>query len=361
LRIRKIEKVFVSAFAAAFVVAAVGSSLASAKEYKLTAGSSHPPILPWVSTIKDFVVPQSNVRLKEIGSGDTIKWTEAYAGALYDFNNTLEGVQNGLADIGWVGTLWEPVKMPLHNVTYYAPFVTGDIHLLLKVQEQLETLDAMKAQWTKYNQVFLGSQVADTYHLITTFPVRSMEDIKGKKFIAGGAIASWLENTGAVAVNGGLPVFYNNIKTGVVDGAVILATGMLPFKLHEVAPYITKIDIGAVISGGLTMNKDTWDSLPPHMKILFKGLGRDYGRIQTDIVDGNAKKFMAIMESQGAKISEFTESERVKWATTLPDIAGNWVRENEANGLPAKEVLKTVMNAVRESGGKPVRDWDKGL
>ena len=64
------------------------------------------------------MVPESNRILKEMGAPDTIEWTQAYAGTLYNFKNTLEGVGDGLADIGWVGTLWEPVKMPLMNVTY---------------------------------------------------------------------------------------------------------------------------------------------------------------------------------------------------------------------------------------------------
>lgn len=360
MRNLRVDKLIAATIAATFLAIGFGQLPADAKEYKLTAGSSHPPILPWVSTIKNYVVPQSNIRLKELGINDSIKWTEAYAGALYDFNNTLEGIENGLADIGWVGTLWEPVKMPLHNVLYYAPFVTGDVDLLLKVQEQLETMPAMKNQWDKYNQVFLGAQVADTYHLVTTFPVHSLDDLKGKKLIAGGAIAAWTGNTGAVAVNGGLPVFYNNIKTGVVDGAIILTTGIVPFKLQEVAPYITEVDLGGVISGALTMNKDTWNSLPPHMKLLFRDLGRDYGRIQTDLVKANMDKGWSILKKT-AKVSRLPESERERWAKTLPDIAGNWARENDAKGLPASQILKTVMDAVRKNGGKPLRDWDKGL
>ncbi len=110
--------------AAAFAASTAGSD---AKIYKLTAASSHPPIVPWVAVIKNHVVPQSNIRLKEIGSPDSIQWTQAYAGALYNFKNTLEGVQDGLTDIGWVGTLWEPVKMPLHNVTFYAPFTSSSL------------------------------------------------------------------------------------------------------------------------------------------------------------------------------------------------------------------------------------------
>jgi len=111
---------------------------ADAATFKLTAGSSHPPIIPWVGTIKDHVVPESVKRLAAMNNGHTIEWTEAYAGALYNFQNTLEGVQDGLADIGWVGTLWEPNKLPLHNVTYYAPFVTDNTAHLAEIQDELQ-------------------------------------------------------------------------------------------------------------------------------------------------------------------------------------------------------------------------------
>ena len=100
---------------------------ALARDYKMTIGSSHPPVLPWTIPLKSLIVAESNKRLKALGTPDTIQWTEAYAGALYDFNNTLEGVGDGLADIGWVGSLWEPAKQPLQNVAYYSPFVTGNL------------------------------------------------------------------------------------------------------------------------------------------------------------------------------------------------------------------------------------------
>ena len=342
------------------VALALGAPAADAKVYKLTASSSHPPIIPWVATIKNFVVPESNIRLKEIGSPHSIKWTEAYAGALYNFKNTLEGIEQGLGDVGWVGTLWEPVKMPLMNVTFYAPAVTGDVHVLTEIAEELHrTVPAMNEAWSKYNQVYLGPQVADTYHLISNFPIRTVADLKGHKFMTPGATSAWLQGTGAIGVNGGLPVYYNNIKTGVADGAILITTGMLPFKLHEVAPYITKVDLGAPISGALTMNKDTWDSMPLHMKIMFRDLGRDYGRIQTNIVAANVEKFLRIMAKQGATISEFPARERKRWLDGLPDLAGEWVKANEAKGLPAKKVLSVFLEGIRKRGGKPARDWDK--
>ena len=215
----RIRQLSLTALAAALLAAA--ALPASAREYKMTIGSSHPPVLPWTIPLRDLVVPESNKKLKALGSPDTIKWTEAYAGALYDFNNTLEGVADGLADIGWVGSLWEPAKQPLQNVAYYFPFVSGDVHLMTTIQQRLmERVPAFAAEWTKYNTVFLGAQAADSYHLVTKFPVTSLADLKGRKLIAPGAIAARVQNIGVTAVEAGLPLFYNMIQTGVADGAV---------------------------------------------------------------------------------------------------------------------------------------------
>jgi len=341
-------------------MAATAMAPAAAADFKMTIGSSHPPVLPWTTPLKTLIVPDSNKVLQQAGLPDRIVWTEAFAGALFDFNNTLEGIGDGLADIGWVGSLWEPAKQPLQNAAYYLPFVTGDARALVDVQNQLITqVPAFANEWTKHNTVFLGAQVADTYHLVTKFPVTKFEDIKGRKLLAPGAIASRLQGTGAIAVEAGLPVFYNMLQTGVADGAVILVTGVLPFKLHEVAPYITKVDLGAVFSGALAMNKDTWDKLPPHMKVLFKMLGREYAAMCADLVEQReAATWAALGKMPNVKISELPREERMKWANALPDIGAEWVKRN---GEPGREVLKVFMESARKNGAKPLRDWDKGL
>ena len=348
--------------AIAATVMAAGLTPATAKVYKLTAGSSHPPIVPWVATIKTFVVPESAKRVAAMGKGDSIQWTEAYAGALYNFKNTLEGIENGLADIGWVGTLWEPAKMPLMNVTFYAPFATGDVKALTEVGEELHAkVPALNAAWDKYNQVYLGVQVADTYNVVSKFPLKSMADLKGKKLYTPGAVANWLKGTGAVGINGGLPVYYNGIKTGVADGGIVITTGMLPFKLHEVGKYVTVVDMGGPISGALTINKDTWNSLPAYMQDIFTKLGKEYAKVQSGIVAQNAEKFLGMMAGQGAVVSTLPAAERRKWAQSMPNVAGEWVKANEAKGVPAGETLRAFMEGVRARGGKPARDWDKEL
>jgi TRAP-type C4-dicarboxylate transport system substrate-binding protein len=145
----------------------------------------------------------------------------------------------------------------------------------------------------------------------------------------------------------------------VADGAVILITGVLPFKLHEVAPYITKVDLGAVFSGALAMNKNTFDKLPPNMKDVFRELGRDYAKMCADLVaEREAGAWAALAKMPNVQISELPQAERVKWAKALPDVAGDWARRN---GEPGRQVLRIFMEEARKRGAKPLREWDKGL
>lgn len=341
------------------ITASFGQNAAYADQFKLTASSSHPPVVPWVKTIQDFVVPESVKRAKKLGH-DLI-WTEAYAGALYNFKNTLEGIGDGLGDLGWVGTLWEPNKLPLQNITFAVPFVTDSTKIAADVGNEMHaTIPAMREALLKHNNVYLGPQTIDDYVIITKKPLKSLADLKGLKLYAPGASSRWLNGTGAKGVNGGLPVYYNGIKTGVADGAIVPGTGIVPFKLHEVAPYVTTVGLGGGITGALTMNKNTYNKLPPELQKMFQDLGKEYGDLVAKRVAGfKAKSFSQLLPKGGATVSALPAEEQQKWAALLPDLAGQWVKSNEAKGLPAKQVLKGYMDGVRKRGVSPLRDWDK--
>ncbi|MGX1101189.1 C4-dicarboxylate TRAP transporter substrate-binding protein [Amorphus sp. MBR-141] len=339
------------------------ASHASAEEtVRLTMSSSHPTAVAWVGALKTHVVDNANTRLEQMGSDYRIEWTEAFGGALYDFNDTLEAVQDGLTDMGWVGSLWEPAKMPLQNIMFATPFVTSDTVLAVDVMNELnDTIPEMKEEWDRYNLVFLGATVSDTYHLFTKFPIESLSDLEGKRIVGASTLGPWLEGTGAVPVAGGLPTFYQQIQTGVADGAIIIPTGAYSLKLHEVAPHITLVDMGVTTIGGLAVNKDTWESLPEDVKTVLAELGREYSTVHAEQVaaryDGSMKK----MAEEGAIIVELPAADRKQWVESLGDLSKTWVATVEEKGLPGTEILTTYMDAMRAGGAEPLRDWDKEL
>ena len=327
---------------------------------KLTVASSQSTSLAWIGTMHTLVVPELNRRLEARGSPSRIRWTESYGGSLYKYPDTLEAIEIGLADMGWVGTLWELSKLPLQNVTYYAPFVSDDFRVAVDVLNQLDrTVPAMQNAWAAQNVQFLGASALDTYHLLTKFPVHSVDDLRGRKILAPGPSAAWLEGTGAVAVDGSLTTYYEQIQTGVADGVITILTGAAPNRLHEVAPYITLVGLGSQVTGSFAINLDTWKRLPADVQAVLDELGPEYSHAVADEIAKRYAASLARMQKEGATVTELPLAEKQKWLAALPDIATRWVQATERRGLPAGDALRAYMGAMREHGAQPLRDWDR--
>ncbi|WP_299369420.1 C4-dicarboxylate TRAP transporter substrate-binding protein [uncultured Tateyamaria sp.] len=340
---------------AAWVLGAMATT-ASAETFDLTMASSHPTVLPWVGQLSTLVVAETNTRLEAMGSSDRVTWTEAYGGSLYGFKDTLEAVGDGLTDAGWVGTLWEGSKMPLQNVTYFTPFVSDDLVTTLQIMNDLHReVPELQAAWDDQNVVFLGASGVETYHLMTNFPVNSIDDLKGRKILAPGPSANWIKHLGAVPVNGALPTYYNQVQTGVADGMVIILTGAFPNKHYEVAPYVTLVGMGAQMTGGLGINKDVWEDLSDDVRQVLSELGEEYTVAHAREVMARYDTFLAKLPEVGATVTELPASDIATWAETLPNLAGEWVDANQSDG--AEAVLAAYMDKVRAAGLDARVDW----
>ena len=353
------RKTFLRGSAATVMATLAAPAIVRAGEtYNLTMASSHPTILPWVGQLSSLVVAETNTRLEAMGSSDRVDWTEAYGGSLYGFKDTLEAVGDGLTDAGWVGTLWEGSKMPLQNMTYFAPFVSDDLVATLKIMNDLHReLPQLKAAWKDQNTVFLGASGVETYHLFTNFPVNSLADLEGRKILAPGPSANWIKSLGAVPVNGALPTYYNQIQTGVADGVVVIITGAFPNKHHEVAPYVTLVGLGAQMTGGLGFNLDVWEGLSGDVQTVLTQLGEEYTVAHAEEVVARYETFLGKLPGAGATVSQLPAAEIDTWAEGLPNLAGEWVEANADKG--AAEVLDAYMAKVRDAGLSPRIDWSK--
>ena len=214
--------------------------------------------------------------------------------------------------------------------------------------------------------VFLGASGVDTYHLFTKAPISTYADLNGKKISAPGAVGAWLRGSGAVAVDGSLTSYYTDIQTGVSEGTISISTGILPNKIYEVAPYVTTVDIGALYNGGMAMNKDSFNKMPPEVQKIIKDVGLEYSKTLGATLMQRYEAALKSIQTQGAnqsvpvKVAPMAPGEREKWASTMPNIASDWVKANAARG-PAAQIVKTYMEELRKRGAKPLRDWDKGL
>lgn len=354
-----LKKILMLTIAAAMVLT-LSIAPASAKTYKLTVVAGHPPIFLWVTLARDFFIPEVNKRLKAAGGKDKIKWNQAYGGTIAKIGGALEAIEDGVADMGFVGTIFEAPKMPLHNVSYMTPFTTKDLFTVVSTISDLQRqIPAFRMEWEKHNQVYLGGAALDTYGILTNFPVKTVDDIKGHKIAAPGPSANWLKGTGAVAVAGDLTTYYNSIKTGVYDGTLTFMTAAAALKLYEVAPHILMVNFGAQFAGGITINNDVFESFSPKTQLIFKDVGRQYTRKLAQAQTDKLTKALALMKSKGAIVTYLSDSERKRWAEMLPNIPMKWAKSMEKKGLPGKMTVKKFLDGIRSKGLDLPRNWDR--
>jgi len=333
---------------------------ALAETYKVTFSAALGPQLPWIGMVREFFIPEVNKRLAAAGGKDTIVWNEAFSGTLAKIGGELAAVENGVSEMGVVSTIFEASKLPLMSLTYFAPFGNDDGLMLNKIiYEMHQEIPEMSNQWVRHKQVFLGSVSTDTNYLMTTFPVNKVADLKGRKLGAAGTLSLWAAGAGSVPVQGDFATHYNNIKTGVYDGLITFSTGAFPAKLHQVAPYITRVDLGSMTIAAITVNKGFHDRLPPYIQLILKETGSEYTTRIASVMMNLGKDFDQKMLAEGAKVSRLPPEERRLWATSMPNIAKDWVTRNTLRGVPADVVLAAYMKKLRDNNVQLARDWDK--
>ena len=344
-------------------VLAVGLALGTAAQaqqvIKLTAAAGHPPGFLWVKTLDETFIPEVDKRLAA-GGKFKVEWTKAFGGTLVKLGGESKGIADGVADLGIVSTVFEAAKFPLQNVSYYAPFGTESVDLMSRTVADLQkTIPAMADAWTKSNLVYLGGMSLDSYHIWTKFPLTRLEDLNGKKISAPGPSANWVRGTGAVAVAGTLNTYYEDIKSGVSDGALTFVTGAWGAKLHEVAPYVTRVNIGSQFAGGIAINKQRFDKLPAEVQTAIREAGDAWNAQYARAQGAAAAALMQNLAQAGAKVTDLPEAERKRWADALSPMGKTWASDAQSKGLPGNEVLNGFNAALVKAGAKMPRDWTK--
>ncbi len=353
-------KTFAALLGGSLLALLAGGPDAQAQTIKMTAVAGHPVIFPWVKLADEFFIPELDKRLAAANSKVKFEWTRAWGGTAVKLGSESGAVKDGLAELAFVSTIFEAPKFPLQNVSYVAPFMTDDVAVMSKVIKNMQAkIPAMSDAWSKNNMHFLGGTGLDSYHLFTKTPINSLADLNGKKINAPGPSANWVKNTGAVAVAGTLQTYYNDIQTGVTEGALTFATGAFPAKLVEVAPHITKVNYGAQFAGALVMSKRVYDRLPADARKIVDEVGADYDARFAATLAATASALMQKMVEGGGKLRELSADERKQWAAVLPNVALPWAKDLDAKGLPGSQVLSEFIAQMRAAGAQFPRDWSK--
>lgn len=243
--------------------------------------------------------------------------------SLLNLKETPPGIRDGIADMGFV-------LPPYYPAEYAEINLAANLSMLATTGKQIPSPGtAMGAAMTEYvflhcpeclteqkrqNQVYLGTGTSPTYILHCTTPIRTMDDLKGKKYRSGAAnFGRWAEAVGGTKVSVPGNDIYEAMAQGVVDCGMFSATELTNLQLFDVTKYITTKIPGGVFAGVATnsINRDVWADLnDAQREAIFKASARSSADVTWKYY-ADAKRNLNDAPGKGIEIIEPT-AEMVK-------------------------------------------------
>jgi TRAP-type C4-dicarboxylate transport system substrate-binding protein len=332
-----------NAIALAAVLALTPFAAGAQEAHELKLSMVSPPTSPtWTQGWQKWVE-----RIEKDGEG-TVKIKPYFSGQLANFNNVYDRLNSGVFELANGLQSFVGGQFPGTSVADL-PFVaeTGR--------------DAAAALWALYEQGLLAKEYAKVHPLLLfVYPqvalhfkksVTRLEDLEGMKVSVSGKVSSEImQRLGTAPIAIGPQEVYETMNRGVVSGSAMQWTGMLQFKIYEVANYHLDAPLGSD-AGFMFMSPAAYAKLPAKGKAAFDHASgykvtRDYGASLDAIADFQYKSVEKMPNHHFAKLSP-QETER--WKKLVEPVVQGWVArtENGAAILAAyrAEVAKSVAAA----------------
>lgn len=336
---------------------------ASADKKKLTLriGSGHSESNPWITALEDYFVANVSERVSAETNYE-VEWVKSYGGSVISLGNELQGVQDGLVDIGCTILVFEASRLPLQDMVYSMPFSCSDPMIVADTIKQIysEYPEFTDTYETDYNQKFIGIGVSDPYGFYSTKEVKSLDDVNGMKIGAAGINLGWIEGSGAVGVQTSLNDTYQNLQTNVCQATIQPTHSCVNLKVYEVAPYYLDANFNVVPFNAITVNLDTWNSLPEEVQTILSEVGEGYLDYEANYINEIHEQDLKTLEELGCTIHTLSREEQQRWAASLPDVVNGLVQELNAAGYKGSEIVERYYEILESHGVERVRDWDLG-
>lgn len=176
----------------------------------------------------------------------------------------LSGLRDGIADMTYHAGTYTPSDLPEDNVLAILGIgMTDNIVITAAVTDFYMNDPDMKAMFDGHEIVFLGGYATPPYILMCTSPVRTLEEIRGRRIRMPGAIhAEFADSVDAVAVSVPSTEMFTGLERGQLDCAANAANDLKSRSLWDVARHVTTVDFGSYFAGWLhAANVNAWQGL----------------------------------------------------------------------------------------------------
>ncbi len=257
-------------------------------------------------------------------------------GTLLSPDKMYTGITQGIADMGTSHIAYTRGRFPVMEVFemplgfpsgYVASKVANDFYNKFKPEE-----------WKDVQVLYLtmsGPLVIQTIKK----PINTLEDLKGVKIRATGALADVVKALGAAPVPMPMPDVYEALRREVLDGTMLDLSVLRQWKFAEVEKFVTaNWQLGTGYTFYFVINKNKWDKLPPDAQKVFTEVAAEISELngkQWNDLDIDSLEYF---KSMGGQLINLSDAEVQKWKQAVAPVITTFKAEMEKKGHKAADV-----------------------
>jgi len=281
-------------------------------------------------------------------SGGKVKIQDFWGGALMSSKEALKGVGGGVSDMGFIFPGHYPGELPGHSI--FNPFPRAPdkfADMVWLYRTTYEEVPEIKAELTKVGVMPLMLTAGLPGAFVATKPIKSLADIKGDKWRAGGKWQlRFLENAGAVPVSVPWDDVYMALQTGTIVGCFTNYDGLHLMKFDEVGKNVMiSQELWYATPFVHLMNIKKYESLPKDVQQAILKASEIAEQKFAAVYDAAYDKVKQEEIAAGYKVTEMAKDDVVRWenAEKLTKLQADWVAETEKAGMKnAAQVMEKV-------------------
>ena len=287
-----------------------------------------------------------------------------WGGALFKAGAALNGIADGVADMGTIIAVYFPQEMVAYGIADL-PVQNPDPWVGMKATDALmRSNEAIQQNLASMNLVYLGTFTTSAVHIgCKGTAIRTVEDIEGLKVRGVGAYGDTFRDFGANMVSMSIYDAYQGLDTGLLDCSQGYSYATAALKQQEVIDSYTLLNWGQVGALGVFANKQSFDALDPATQEALmtagEGMADELGRLIT----ADNERAVETMREAGVEIIELPEDERMKLVEKGAGYIDEWTERAASAGLDGEALLEEYRaliekyTAERDEQGYP---WERG-
>ena len=255
-----------------------------------------------------------------------------------------DGVVNGLSDVGMSVLGYTRGRFPLMEVGDL-PLEHGNSRVATAVVNEI--YQTMKpAEFSDVEVMYLHAHGPGLLHTRKK-AVRKMEDLKGMKIRCHGANLEIVKALGGTPVAKSMPMTYQLLQKGVVDGSVYPMEANKGWKLGEVIDYATLCYSAAYTTTFfVVMNKDKWALISDSDQKIIKELNNEWIRATGEAWDASDKEGFKFLAEKKVELISLDPAESARWANAVKPVLDAYVSKSQSKGIDGARALDVARAAV---------------